>query len=317
MGGLELYQRQLERERAARKQAEQLLEDKSLELHHANLELRKWASSLEERVTERTKELAVARDQAMAASHAKTEFLANMSHELRTPLNAIIGFSDVLLEQVFGSLNEHQSQYVTDILDSGQHLLSLVNDILDLAKIESGTMDVERQQVALHELIDRTAHMFRERAVRHGIRLVCDVAPDLETIVADERRLKQLLFNLVGNAVKFTADGGKVSLRARRCEKTVLISVADTGIGIAPDKQEKIFDTFYQVDSTLTKAKQGTGLGLALVRRIAEMHDGRVWVESEPGHGSEFFLELPHVFANNECPSEVLREEVDAAVAAS
>ena len=235
-----------------------------------------------------------AKEAAEAANYAKSEFLANMSHELRTPLNAVIGFSDILAEQVFGPLTEHQQQYVSDILESGQHLLSLVNDILDLAKIESGTMELEHNHVNLPALLERSAHMFREKALRHGLSLICEVQPDL-VVEADERRLKQVMFNLLSNAVKFTPEGGRISIRACCQSDTVLISVADTGVGIPREEQEKIFGTFYQVDSTLTKTKQGTGLGLSLVRSIAELHSGRAWVESAPGEGSEFLFELPVV----------------------
>jgi signal transduction histidine kinase len=238
-------------------------------------------------------ELEIARDTAEAANRAKSEFLANMSHELRTPLNAIIGFSDVLSEQVFGPLNENQQQYVTDVLDSGQHLLSLVNDILDLAKVESGAMEVEWKVLQLPALIERTLQMFRERAMRHGVRLQAELPPDLGEVAVDERRLKQLLYNFLSNALKFTPEGGEINVRARCTAEHVTISVADTGVGIAPAEQQKIFDTFYQVDSSLTKSQQGTGLGLTLVRKIAELHEGRVWVESEPGYGSEFFFQWP------------------------
>ena len=234
-----------------------------------------------------------ARDAAEAANRAKSDFLANMSHELRTPLNAIIGFSDVLSEQVFGPLNENQQQYVSDVLDSGQHLLSLVNDILDLAKIESGAVEVGLAKVAVQPFIERAVHIFRERALRQGINLSYEVDPALESVLADERYLKQLLYNLLANAVKFTPRDGSIRVCAAHSGETVTISVADTGIGIAADEHEKIFDNFYQVDSTLTKSKQGTGLGLALVQRIAIMHGGRVWVESRVGQGSEFFVELP------------------------
>jgi signal transduction histidine kinase len=238
-------------------------------------------------------ELEIARDTAEAANRAKSEFLANMSHELRTPLNAIIGFSDVLSEQVFGPLNENQQQYVTDVLDSGQHLLSLVNDILDLAKVESGAMEVEWKVVQLPALVERTLQMFRERAMRHGVRLQAELSPELSSVAVDERRLKQLLYNFLSNALKFTPEGGEINVRARCTAEHVTISVADTGVGIAPAEQQKIFDTFYQVDSSLTKSQQGTGLGLTLVRKIAELHEGRVWVESEPGYGSEFFFQWP------------------------
>jgi signal transduction histidine kinase len=236
-----------------------------------------------------------AKDAAEAASRAKSEFLANMSHELRTPLNAVIGFSDVLSEQVFGPLNENQSQYVTDILESGQHLLSLVNDILDLAKIESGSMELQHGSVRVADLVERTIQMFRERAVRGGIRLVGKVDADVDTIDADERRLKQLLYNLLSNALKFTLEKGEVRVTVSRDAESTILTVADTGIGIALDQQEKIFESFYQVDSTLSKNAQGTGLGLAVVRQIATLHGGSVRVESQPGEGSSFIVTLPSV----------------------
>lgn len=230
---------------------------------------------------------------AEAANHAKSEFLANMSHELRTPLNAIIGFSDILKEGVCGDLNETQCEYVTDILDSGQHLLSLVNDILDLAKIESGTMDIEIGDVDLPQLVDRTVQVFRERAMRNGIHLTAEISPEISEVRADERRVKQLLYNYLSNAIKFTPADGKIMVTASSQGDVVTLSVADTGIGVPLAEQEKIFESFYQVDSTLTKVKQGTGLGLALVKKIGDMHHGRVWVESEVGCGSTFFFSWP------------------------
>ena len=238
-------------------------------------------------------ELARAKTVAEAANHAKSEFLANMSHELRTPLNAIIGFSDVLSEQIYGPLNPSQQNCVSDVLDSGQHLLSLVNDILDLAKIESGTMDMQWESVDLVALVARLVQISRERAVRLGIQVRGDVCPSLSCVRADERRLKQLLYNFISNALKFTPEGGEVTIHARQSGQNVLLSVSDTGVGIPAAEQERIFESFYQVDSTLTKNKQGTGLGLALVRRIADLHEGRVWVESESNVGSTFFVEWP------------------------
>ncbi len=239
------------------------------------------------------RDLERAKDAAEAASRAKTEFLANMSHELRTPLNSVIGFSDVLAEGVSGPLNEMQAQYVADILESGQHLLSLVNDVLDLAKIEAGSMELNVGPVAVDRLVDRTIQMFRERAIRHGIRLVGQVDSAVDQIDADERRLKQLLYNLVSNALKFTPERGEVRVSVCSLGESIELRVADTGVGIAPEECQKIFQSFYQVDSTLSKEAQGTGLGLAVVSQIAELHGGNVRVESEPGEGSTFIVTIP------------------------
>jgi signal transduction histidine kinase len=270
---------------------------------NSNMQLRE---EIEQR--ERTQqELERAKSVAEAANLAKSEFLANMSHELRTPLNAIIGFSDVLSEQIYGPLNESQHGCVSDVLESGQHLLSLVNDILDLAKIESGTMDMDWAQVDLSALVVRLSEMSRERAVRQGIHVRIEVCPELKSVKADERRIKQLLYNFLSNAIKFTPEGGEITVRAEAIADNVVLSVKDTGVGISPAEHEKIFESFYQVDSTLTKSKQGTGLGLALVRRIADLHGGRVWVESELGKGSTFFIEWPGLRAHEReaaaCPA--------------
>ena len=231
-------------------------------------------------------------EQIEAANRHKSEFLANMSHELRTPLNAIIGFSDVLLERTFGDVNPKQEQYVSIILTSGRHLLSLINDILDLSKIEAGRMELELTTFDLALAIENTVTLVRDRAARHDQNLVLDLAPDLGEYVGDERKSKQILLNLLSNAVKFTPDGGRIGVRAARTDDAVEISVSDTGIGIAPEDQEAVFEEFRQV-GTADKKVEGTGLGLALSRKFIELHGGRIWVESEVGKGSTFRFTLP------------------------
>jgi signal transduction histidine kinase len=227
------------------------------------------------------------------ANRHKSEFLANMSHELRTPLNAIIGFSEVLLEKLFGDVNEKQEDYLKDIHSSGRHLLSLINDILDLSKVEAGRMELDLSTFELGAAISNAMTLIRERAQRHGIRLAVDLDPALREIVADERKLKQILLNLLTNAVKFTPDGGSVTVRARVDAGNVVISVQDTGIGIAPEDQDAVFEEFRQVGRHYTNKQEGTGLGLALTRRFVELHGGRITVESAPGQGSTFTFTLP------------------------
>ena len=226
-----------------------------------------------------------------AASRHKSEFLANMSHELRTPLNAIIGFSQVLKEQMFGELNAAQAEYVDDILSSGEHLLNLINDILDLAKVEAGRMELQPTSFALPGLLDNAMVMVRERATRHGVSLATETDPSVGLIEGDERKVKQILFNLLSNAVKFTPGGGRVTLAATADDGQVQISVRDTGVGISADDLDRIFEEFTQVGPGRTQ--EGTGLGLALTKRLVELHHGRLGVESEPGAGSTFTVWLP------------------------
>ncbi len=231
--------------------------------------------------------------QLEAASRHKSEFLANMSHELRTPLNAIIGFSEVLLERMFGEVNEKQTEYLQDILSSGQHLLSLINDILDLSKIEAGRMELARAPFHLPRALENALILVKERAARHGISLHMDVDPRLGELVGDERKIKQVLLNLLSNAVKFTSEGGRIGIRARPTDGAVEISVSDTGIGIAPEDQGAIFEEFRQVGGQDARKQEGTGLGLTLTKKFVEMHGGRIWVESEVGRGSTFRFTLP------------------------
>jgi DNA-binding response OmpR family regulator/nitrogen-specific signal transduction histidine kinase len=225
-------------------------------------------------------------------SEHKSEFLASMSHELRTPLNAVIGFSDVLLDRMFGELNERQDEYVRDIRDSGRHLLELLNEILDLSKIEAGRMELDRQAVPLPPLLEHCVTMVRERAQEHGIALTLDVSDEVGIVSADNLRVKQVILNLLTNAVKFTPDGGAVTVGAHRDRDDVVVTVRDTGIGIAESQQERIFDAFQQGGRTPSSA-EGTGLGLTLTKRMVELHGGRIRVDSRPGEGSTFTVVLP------------------------
>ena len=227
------------------------------------------------------------------ANKHKSEFLANMSHELRTPLNAIIGFSEVLLERFFGDINEKQDDYLKDIHSSGKHLLSLINDILDLSKIEAGRMEIEPSSFDVSSALSNALTLIRERAQRHGIVVGQDVDPQLGEIYADERKFKQILLNLLTNAVKFTPDGGQISVAARKDDSQAVIAVRDTGIGIAPEDQAAVFEEFRQVGHDYTRKAEGTGLGLALTRRFVELHGGRIWVDSELGKGSTFTFTIP------------------------
>jgi len=231
--------------------------------------------------------------QLEAASRHKSEFLANMSHELRTPLNAVIGFSEVLIQRMFGALNDKQDEYLKDIYASGQHLLSLINDILDLSKIEAGRMELAPAPFHLPIALENAVTLVRERAARHGITLELDLDPRLGELVGDERKVKQVVLNLLSNAVKFTPDGGRITLKAGRRDGRAEISVADTGIGIAPEDQAAIFEEFRQVGTDETRKQEGTGLGLTLAKKFVELHGGRIWVESEPGRGSTFTFTLP------------------------
>jgi signal transduction histidine kinase len=230
--------------------------------------------------------------QLETASRHKSEFLANMSHELRTPLNAIIGFSEVLSERMFGEINNKQAEYLGDILESGRHLLSLINDILDLSKIEAGRMDLELTDFHLPSAIDNALTLVRERAMRRGIELGRTVDERFGMVRADERKVKQVLLNLLSNALKFTPEEGRIDVQAAVRDGTAEISVTDTGVGIAPEDQDAVFEEFRQV-GTASKTVEGTGLGLAISRKFVELHGGRMWVESQVGKGSRFAFTLP------------------------
>jgi signal transduction histidine kinase len=250
-------------------------------------------AGLERKVEERTHEIEEKGRQLEVANQHKSEFLANMSHELRTPLNAIIGFSEVLLQRMFGEINAKQEEYLQDVLSSGRHLLSLINDILDLSKVEAGRMELELARFDLPQTLQDTRTLVRERAARHGIILALEVDGRLGACVADERKLKQVMLNLLSNAVKFTPEGGRVDVRAVPTDGAVEISVSDTGIGIAPEDQEAIFEEFRQVTGEYAHKREGTGLGLTLARKFVELHGGRLWVKSQLGQGSTFTFSIP------------------------
>jgi signal transduction histidine kinase/CheY-like chemotaxis protein len=267
-------------------------------------QLQESYADLEQKVEDRTREVEEKSRELELASQHKSEFLANMSHELRTPLNAIIGFSEVLTERMFGELNERQEEYLHDILSSGRHLLSLINDILDLSKVEAGRMELELGRFSLAEALENGLTMLRERAGNHGIELRLEVDPAIDEVEADERKVKQIVFNLLSNAVKFTPDGGQVDLSARIVDGVLTVAVRDTGIGIAPEEQARVFEEFRQAGQPAPRQQEGTGLGLALVKRFVELHGGEIRLESEIGAGSTFTFTLPRALRPAPAPSE-------------
>jgi signal transduction histidine kinase/CheY-like chemotaxis protein/putative methionine-R-sulfoxide reductase with GAF domain len=256
---------------------ETLASQSAVAIHHARL-----FRELEEK----------SRELEVAGRH-KSEFLASMSHELRTPLNAVIGFSDVLLEQMFGELNDRQDAYIRDIRDSGRHLLELINEILDLSRIEAGRMELEVAPFSLAELMEHGLAMVRERATQHRITVSLDVAPEVGIVWGDELKLKQVVLNLLTNAVKFTRDGGSVEAMATVVGEEARVTVRDTGIGIAEDEQERIFEAFQRGGRSPQASAEGTGLGLTLSKRIVELHGGRLWMKSRLGAGSTFGFSIP------------------------
>jgi signal transduction histidine kinase len=234
-----------------------------------------------------------ANEELKEATKAKSEFLARMSHELRTPLNVIIGFAELMLDRVPGEINEEQRQCLDDILTSGQHLLGLINDVLDLSKVEAGKMELRLTNIALAEVVESLTSAMVPVLAQRKQSLNVDLEPGLPPVHADEGKLKEVFFNLVSNSAKFTPDGGELKIEAVRKGDWCQVSVSDNGIGIKKEDREQIFEPFYQVNNSVAGEGKGTGLGLALVKQIVEMHGGRIWVESEYGKGSRFIFTLP------------------------
>lgn len=248
---------------------------------------------LSEQLHQRSEEINQKNQQLIEINRMKSEFLANMSHELRTPLNAIIGFSEALKDGLVGQMSDNQCQYIDDIYTSGEHLLSLINDILDLAKVEAGKMVLCMEMVNINAVLQNSLSMVRGQAVEHQLQLKLDTDADLPELFADTRKLKQIIYNMLSNAVKFTPDGGSITLSAHHVEDMLELAVTDTGIGISSEDQQRLFQSFVQIDSTLSRQYQGTGLGLVMIKRLTELHGGCVGLDSESGKGSRFWARIP------------------------
>ncbi len=253
------------------------------------------AEAMRSRLLALSEELRLARDEARLANAAKSNFLAIMSHELRTPLNAIIGFADIIKKELFGPLGDAKyREYILDIEQNAEHLLSLVNDILDLSKIEAGRLELDEDDVDICESVEACLRLVREHAMSGRVALAVDMPADLPRLVADRRAIRQVLLNLLSNAVKFTAEGGSVTVSARLASgQGMILTVADTGIGIAEADIETAMAPFGQVDSSHARKAEGTGLGLPLVKQLVELHGGTLELESQPGAGTEVRVILP------------------------
>jgi len=259
---------------------------------HVDVTNRDELGALAANVNRMNDELSRLYKEVETASQHKSDFLANMSHELRTPMNAIIGFSQVLREGMVGDVNAKQREYLDDILSSGNHLLSLINDVLDLSKVEAGQVELQVAPFSLQDALERGVSMVREQATSEGVQVTLHENGGVDVVSGDERRIRQVIFNLLSNAVKFTPEGGQVDVSASRVNGELRVSVADSGPGIAPEDRDRIFEEFQQTEAG-AQQREGTGLGLALSKRFVEMHGGRIWCESEVGRGSTFEFTLP------------------------
>ncbi|MGR3219741.1 MAG: protoglobin domain-containing protein [Candidatus Anammoxibacter sp.] len=261
-----------------------------------------YIDSFNSALAEKVKVTEMQKTRIEQANKSKSEFLANMSHELRTPLNAIIGFSDVLRDKICGELNQEQLEFVMDIHSSGQHLLQMINDILDISKIETGKLELRYDRFIIPEFVENVISTLKGLAIKNNIDLVTNIDSDVRQITADPVKFKQILYNLISNAIKFTPKGGSITIMARSVNQEDLLlpdvqfvefCVKDTGIGIAPEDEEKVFAEFMQIDSSYSKKHEGTGLGLALTKRLVDLHQGKIWFESVLHKGTAFYFTMP------------------------